>query len=46
MLSGSVLRKDQKKRIAADEDQACDISALTSQLFQLDAVFFFPGAGI
>lgn len=42
MLSGSVLRKDQKKRIAADEDQACDISALTSQLFQLDAVFFFP----
>lgn len=42
MLSGSVLRKDQIKRIAADEDQACDISALTSQLFQLDAVFFFP----
>ena len=38
---GSILRKDQKKRIAADEEQACDISALTSQLFQLDAVSFF-----
>lgn len=38
----SFAQRSKKKRIAADEDQACDISALTSQLFQLDAVFFFP----
>lgn len=35
-----------KRCIAVDEEQVCDISAFTSQLFQLDAVIFFSGAGI
>lgn len=40
-IRGSIFgQRKIKRRTEADEEQACDISALASRLFQLDAVIF------